>query len=105
MNFKELGDTLGLEEDEYRDLVALFITTGSADIQALQAALSAGDQDGAVQKAHTIKGAAGNLGLTDIHQTAEHIEQQAVEGKWADAAPMVEAMQHQMEALEAQMGK
>jgi hypothetical protein len=40
MNFKELADNLGLEVDEYRELIELFIDTGSADFLKIQEALA-----------------------------------------------------------------
>ena len=105
MNFKELGDHLGLEEDEYLELVELFMSTGVADFQNLKAALATGDQDSVVHRAHTIKGAAGNLGLTDIFKTAGLMEQQAAQGHLTQVTPMIETLQAQFDAIEALMGK
>jgi HPt (histidine-containing phosphotransfer) domain-containing protein len=77
MNLKELGENLGLEEDEYRELIELFISTGSAEFQRLQTALSASDFDQMVRSSHTIKGAAANLGLLDVQNVAGNIEKTA----------------------------
>ena len=77
MNFKEMGETLGLEEEEYLELIELFIDTGSAEYERLKSALSASDFDLMTHCAHTIKGAAGNLGLSDIQYVASRIEKHA----------------------------
>lgn len=77
MNFKEMAETLGLEEEEYLELVELFIDTGTAEFERLKSALSTSDFDQMTLGAHTLKGAAGNLGLSDIQTIASHIEKLA----------------------------
>ena len=90
MNFKELGENLGLDEDEYRELIELFIDTGSAEFDSLQAAFAESDFEQMSRSAHTIKGAAGNLGLMDVQSVAKIIEDNAV-NKTLDG--VAEAMQ------------
>jgi HPt (histidine-containing phosphotransfer) domain-containing protein len=77
MNFKALAQNLGLEEDEYRELVELFIETGIADYQKIESGLASRDADQVIRSAHTIKGAAGNLGFTEISDLAKLIEENA----------------------------
>lgn len=77
MNIKALADGLGLEEDEFLELLALFNETGQADMDRLGTALADGDISMALRCAHTLKGASGNLGLTDISALAHAIEQHA----------------------------
>ncbi|PID40952.1 MAG: hypothetical protein CR984_00550 [Proteobacteria bacterium] len=81
MNIKELGEKLGLEEDEYRELLELFRETGGTDIATIKSALAAGDAEQVARSAHTISGAAGNMGIMDIHEAAKSIEQAANAGK------------------------
>jgi len=81
MNFKELGERIGLEEDEYHELVELFMETGMADYDRLKAAFDAGDAPQVARSAHTITGAAGNMGMMDIHQVAKRIELAAGENQ------------------------
>ena len=89
MNFKQLGENLGLEEDEYRELIELFIDTGSSEFDRLKAALTASDFEQIARSAHTIKGAAGNLGLTDVQGVASTIEKGA---SAQDSQALAEAM-------------
>lgn len=100
MNFKELGENLGLEEDEYRELIELFVESGSADYQKLQAAVSANDIDQIVRSAHTIKGAAGNLGLMDVHEVAKKVEAAANEGRSSDLSDAMQTLGGQFDAIE-----
>jgi histidine phosphotransfer protein HptB len=89
MNLKELGDALGLEEDEYRELIELFIETGAVDLAQMQTAVAENDLDRIIRSAHTIKGAAGNLGLTALHETAKQIETAAVQSHTAVMAQAI----------------
>ena len=78
MNIKELAGNLGLEEEEYLELVELFIDRGRSDLDELQAALGAGDVEKVASAAHSLKGAAGNLGFVEIYKDAAMIESQAL---------------------------
>jgi len=55
MDFKELGENLGLEEDEYMELVELLVDTGKVDVQKLKTAIEQGDSDEAGNAAHSLK--------------------------------------------------
>lgn len=79
MNFKELADKIGLEEEDYRELVELFLETGRADYDQLRSANAAGDNEQVARSAHTISGASGNLGLMNVHEVAKHIELSAMD--------------------------
>jgi HPt (histidine-containing phosphotransfer) domain-containing protein len=101
MNFQELADNLGLEVDEYRELIELFIDTGTADFQKIQAALAGGNSDQVMRSAHTIKGAAGNLGLMDVSETARSIEDNASKNQLDSISTAVQILKTQFEAIEA----
>jgi histidine phosphotransfer protein HptB len=79
MNCKELGHKIGLDEDEYLELVMLFLDTGRADYDRLKTAFEAGDPQQVARSAHTISGAAGNMGIMNVHEVAKRIELAAVE--------------------------
>jgi HPt (histidine-containing phosphotransfer) domain-containing protein len=81
MNFKELGENIGLEEDEYRELVELFLDTGLADVDQLTSAMDADDAQQVARSAHTINGASGNLGIMNVHEVAKRIELAAIENR------------------------
>lgn len=74
MDFKQLSENLMLEEDEYRELVVLFIDTGTEEIQRLESAIMAGDEKAVKRCAHSLAGASGNLGISEIHALAKDIE-------------------------------
>lgn len=104
MNFKELADNLGLEIDEYRELIELFVDTGAADFKRIQEGMSASDSEQVMRSAHTIKGAAGNLGLFNVSETAGLIEQQATDKHLDGLGATIAELKTQFEAIEAFVG-
>lgn len=79
MDFKTPAERLGLDEDEYIELIELFLETGGNDLKGLEAALANNDQQSMVERAHSLKGASGNLGLTDIYEKAKDVENRSRE--------------------------
>lgn len=78
MNFKELGEQIGLDEEEYQELAELFLDTGRVDFDELKTALADADADEVSRRAHTLSGASGNLGMMGIHEVAKRIEMAAI---------------------------
>ena len=101
MNFKELAENLGLEEDEYRELIELFIETGTADFHKIESGLASSDADQVMRSAHTIKGAAGNLGLADVSDVAKTIEENASNNQLEGLDQAVSTLRTQFEAITA----
>ena len=77
MNYSVLAKELGLEEEEFFELVGLFVEVSRADLARLESSLHAGDAEQVREAAHSIKGAALNLGLNDISEIAKGIEERA----------------------------
>jgi HPt (histidine-containing phosphotransfer) domain-containing protein len=77
MDINECAENLGLEKEELLELLTLFVETAHADLDKLQTALSDMDGGQAVAAAHSIKGAAANLGLTELCKTAKEVEHMA----------------------------
>jgi histidine phosphotransfer protein HptB len=103
MNLQELAENLGLEVEEYKELIELFIDTGSADFQKIQEALAGHNADQVMRSAHTIKGAAGNLGLMEVSAVAKTIEENASKNQLEDLGKAVQALKTQFDAIEGFM--
>jgi len=101
MDFKALGEQLGLDEDEYRELIDLFIASGGDDYKKLLDGVASGDADAVRNSAHTIKGASGNLGLLEVSEVASSIETSAMENKLDDIGQAIEQLKTQFEAIQA----
>ena len=77
MDFKKLAEDLGLEEDEFKEMADLFLEAGNADLDKLRLAIKEGNAQEIARAAHSIKGAAGNLGFMEIFEAAREIEKMA----------------------------
>ncbi len=77
MDFKELGANLGLEEDEFIELVELFVETAAIDIKKMQSAFEKKNVQEVVEAAHSLKGSSGNLGFVDFSSIAKIVEENA----------------------------
>lgn len=74
MDFKKLGEDLGLDEDEFIELAELFVETAPQDLQRLTEAGETNSPSLAAEAAHSLKGSSGNLGFAEISEIAGHAE-------------------------------
>jgi len=101
MDFAQLAANLGLEEDEFIELVELLLSTAPNDLGNLRAALENDDVGAVAGAAHTIKGATGNLGFADLAAIAGEIEDQARMGLLEGLNARVEALARGLDDLAA----
>ncbi len=80
MKIEELVGNLGLELEDVKELLELYVGATSSDLEVLQGAISNNDTETIHERAHSIKGASGNLGLTDFYELAKDIDDQARAG-------------------------
>ncbi len=93
MNVEENSRALGLTVEEYNDLLALFAVVGMTDFQKLRAAMEHGDSVQASSLAHSLKGAAGSLGLTVIYELAANTERLLNCGRFEEAAVLIQSLE------------
>lgn len=77
MNLKAMAQKLEMEEGEFLDMLKLFLETALSDLGHLQSAWEKEDAIETAMAAHSIKGAAANLGLTEIFDMAKTTEMEA----------------------------
>ena len=99
MNIKELAENLGLEQDEYLELLELFIDTGIVDVEKLRSAVEEGDAEEAANAAHSLKGASGSMGLMEIYDLAMTVENQARNNVLDGLAEPVQTLKGQIDSL------
>ena len=80
MNFKALARVMELDEEEYLDYIKLFIQVSKSDLDNLLRAIEEGCAEKVAAAAHSIRGASGNLGLVNLHETAKQIEEKGRQG-------------------------
>jgi HPt (histidine-containing phosphotransfer) domain-containing protein len=63
MNYKELVENLGLDKNEFMELVEIFIEAGLSDLSKLKDAIDKKNVLQVIETAHSIKGAEDDLGF------------------------------------------
>ena len=99
MDFKDLASKLGFDEDDFMELVDLFVTTTLSDIEKIKKSVRQGNSQDAAAASHSIKGAAGNLGLNELFTLAKDMEKQARQGSLADFEIYVSDLENRTNAL------
>lgn len=100
MNLKELALELGMEQDEMRELLVIFIESSESDLVKLKQALIEGDAKQVADAAHSIKGSSANLGFMDIFSVAKNLEQKARENSLEGLADEVHILKDRLSLLE-----
>ncbi len=77
INFDQLASHLGIDSEDFIELVELLITTSLSDIENIEKGVETNDHQLTSGAAHSIKGAAGNLGFSEISAAAAAIEMTA----------------------------
>jgi HPt (histidine-containing phosphotransfer) domain-containing protein len=103
MNCKALADNLGLEEEEYLELLELFVETTASNLDRLQRGIAEGNSGEVSEAAHTIKGSSANLGLMEIAESAKGIEERARQKDLGGAAEAVETIRRACAQLVAEL--
>jgi histidine phosphotransfer protein HptB len=100
MDFKKLSEKIGLEEDEYFELLELFLEISTSDIIRLENAVGTENADEAEKVAHSLKGASSSLGLTEIAEIAGLIENSAREKSIHDGTTLVANIKEKIKYIE-----
>lgn len=99
MNITKLADDQGLTCEEFLDIVAVFIDASKHDMTRLRSALERQDAEAVAQAAHSLKGAAGNLGLDAIYNLALEAEGYARSRSLSHMDQCVERLEAQLQQL------
>ena len=101
MNCKAMAHSMGLEEDEFIEVLILFIEVSESDLLNMETGLKNEDAKSVSDAAHSIKGAALNLGLTDISEIAQGVEMSAREDNLQGAFEASNAIRGKLEAIQS----
>ena len=101
MDYKHLADQLDMSEEEFSELAALFVTITRADLKKIRQGVSNDNPSRAAAAAHSIKGAAGNLGFTRMADLAQKMEALANAGNLDNFDVYIMDLETRVEALAA----
>ena len=104
MNLKELGECLGLDEEEYLEMIDLFFESGGADLKKIEAAVADRDAARGYAASHSLKGSAGSLGLTMIYEKTILIDDKLRRGDLDGVDEMVIGLRKEYDKLVAASG-
>ena len=93
---KELAQNVGLEEEEFIELAEIFLETCVSDLDRLEHALAIEDAHGVSVAAHSIKGAAVNLGIDEVFELAKGIELRAGRNCFDESGKAVSALKENL---------
>lgn len=105
MNLKELGESLGLDEKEYLEMIDLFFESGGADLKKIEAAVTDGDAARGYAASHSLKGSAGSLGLTMIYEKTMLVDDKLRRGDLDGVAELVVNLRKEYDRLVAAAGR
>jgi HPt (histidine-containing phosphotransfer) domain-containing protein len=100
MNLTKLARDIGLDEAQYTELLELFTRTSRSDVEAIKQAVAAGDAHKAICASHSIKGASANLGLEEIRDKAETIEELSHKGRLQEIGGAVRELEMVLAPIE-----
>ncbi|MFA5905009.1 MAG: Hpt domain-containing protein [Desulfobacula sp.] len=105
MDFNDLASRLGIDNEDFKELVELFVTTSLSDIEKIRKGVSENIPTDAAAASHSIKGAAGNLGFDDIFSLARDMEIQAKKGGLENFNGYIIDLENKVNALNLSISK
>ena len=103
MDFQTLADDLGFDLEEFKELVELFVDTGSADLNSMFSAIEEKNAEKAAKAIHSLKGASGNLGFIEIHQIAKKMEIDARNNRLEEISEPAKLIREKLKAISDQL--
>jgi HPt (histidine-containing phosphotransfer) domain-containing protein len=97
--FARLVEMTGGELDFVDELVDTYLEDGAAQVAALGVAAAAGDIEGLVRPAHSLKSSSLNVGALGLGDLGRRLEEAARTGAVADAADRVAAISFGFEGV------
>jgi signal transduction histidine kinase/DNA-binding response OmpR family regulator len=95
----EALDRIGGDEELLRDLCQIFLEESPKLLQKLRQALEAGDSDGVMRAAHSLKGEAGYLGARGTSQAARQLEEMGQKKDLSRAGDTLAVLEREVASL------
>jgi HPt (histidine-containing phosphotransfer) domain-containing protein len=88
-------------EDEFPELVNVFVTDSDPRIPALQQALENNETETLRELSHSFKGASGNLSALPLADLCYQIEEKSREGKTEGTAELIERVEQEYQSVKS----
>ncbi len=99
MDFEYLASRLGLDKEDFLELSELFVTTTQTDLDKIRSAMADDNAMDAAAAAHSIKGAAANLGFEAMAELAKIMEFKGKDGSLEGYDAHVSELEGHVQAL------
>ena len=99
IDFGTMASNLGFDEDEFKEVAQLLVTVSLSDMEQLEQGIASQNPDQVKNAAHSIKGAAGNLGFMDLAHCAETIETSARSNDIDNLSPHIETIKKTLNTI------
>ena len=103
MDFKKMGEGIGLDEDEFLELTELYLETSYSDLNKLLVSVKESDIAEVVERAHSLKGSSGNMGFVEIYEIAKEIEMNARDKVFEGAEEAISTIREQLDFISEQI--
>lgn len=100
MDFKALASNLDFDEEDFKELVEIFVETSFSDLGKINLGLKENNATSIAQAAHSIKGASGSLGFQSIATRAQDIEMIAKEGYINNLEEKINSITEELKEIE-----
>ena len=100
-----LLDRLDGDRELVEEVLSVFLEDTPRKMEELREAVDGSNLDQAMRLAHSLKGAAGNIGATRMHDLARQAEAAASEGNLAAVAPLTDAIRDEFGLLREAIGR
>ena len=94
-----LNELKEIMEDEFTELVTVFISDGIKQINDLRQAIAVSDDKLIRRIAHTIKGSSSNLGINGLSELSKTLEYKAADNQLNDAEDLLQKINDEYEAV------
>ena len=93
------------EPDVLHEVLTLFLTEVPKKIDALRAAVAAGDMAAVQRTAHSLKGSSGNIGARALYDVCRRLDDDAKSGELARLPPLLARVVAEYARVEAEISK
>jgi HPt (histidine-containing phosphotransfer) domain-containing protein len=102
---ESLMDSVGGDAEFMAELIDTYVADAPEQLEALNASLAAGDAEGLVRPAHTLKSASASLGALGLAERCRQLELAAKSGALDGAAESIEGIAAELGRVVSALGR
>ncbi len=99
IDLSTLNELKEMMQDDFDQLISIFISDGQTQIENLRLAVDASDIKNTQRIAHALKGSSANLGIHVLSESCRALEYEAAENSFQEAKELLEQIINYFEAV------